>query len=50
MQPTAVVTGLQAAGERLCRLLSRPVDCRPSVDTGLTTLTVGLVYGTLLSR
>jgi len=40
--------GLQAAGGRLCRLLSRHVDCRLSVDTGLHT--VGLVYGTLLSR
>ena len=43
-----VATGLQAAGGRLCRLLSRHVDCHPTVDIGLHT--VGLVYGALLNR
>jgi len=40
--------GSPGGGGRLCQLLSRHVDCRLSVDIGLHT--VGLVYGTLLSR
>jgi len=50
MRPTAGGDWSQGGGGeggRLCRLLSRHVDCRPTVDIGLYT--VGLVYGTLLN-